>query len=50
MTGHAVRPVTDASPSKDKLRTKHGRVSELDFGTTAFLLGFALFMWSRFRG
>ena len=49
VTGHAVSPVKDSSPEKTR-NPKSGRVSKLDFGTTAFLLGLALFMWSRFRG
>ena len=48
-TYHSVSPVKDSSPEKNR-KPKLGRVSELDFGTTAFLLGLALFMWSRFRG
>src|SRR5688572_27978432 len=48
-TGHAVKPKKDASP-ENKRTPRSGRVYKLDFGTTAFLLGLALFMWSRFRG
>ena len=48
-TGHSVNPKKDASPG-NRPAPRSGRVSTLDFGTTAFLLGLALFMWSRFRG
>jgi hypothetical protein len=48
-TGHAVKPVKDAPPDKNP-NPKPVRFYELDFGTAGFLLGLALFMWSRFRG
>ena len=48
-TGHSARPVSDASSDKPNPKAKAGRVSELDFGTGAFLIGLALFMWSKLR-
>lgn len=41
--------VSDASPLKRGGKAKVSRGFDLDFGTGAFLLGLALFMWSRFR-
>jgi hypothetical protein len=47
--GNSARPISDDSPSQRNPKAKSGRVSELDFGTGAFLIGLALFMWSRLR-
>jgi hypothetical protein len=49
MRGHSASTVKDSSLENSR-KTKLGRASGLDFGTTAFLLGLAFFMWSRFRG
>lgn len=49
MGGHSARPMPDNSPAHHNHKAKAGRVSELDFGTGAFLIGLALFMWSRLR-
>ena len=43
------RPTTDFSTIDRNPKAKMGRVSELDFGAGAFLIGLALFMWARFR-
>ena len=45
--GGRINPDNDESPEKNPNPTPG---NELDYGTAAFLLGLALFMWSRFRG
>ena len=47
--GQSARPISDASPADRNPRAKPGRVSGLDLGAGAFLLGLTLFMWARFR-
>jgi len=47
--GRAVTPDPDKDDSPIKT-PKPNPGYELDYGTAAFLLGLALFMWSRFRG
>ena len=49
MTGHSTSLVPDASPSKGNTKAKRGRVTELDFGSSAILIVLALFAWSRMR-
>lgn len=48
-TAHSKNPAKDPSPERDQ-RPKPDATSDLNFGSAAFLLGLALFMWSRFRG
>jgi hypothetical protein len=49
MTGHSTSSVPDATPSKGNTKAKRGRVTELDFGSSAILIVLALFAWSRMR-
>ena len=49
-TGHSIQPDPSQTPDDDPRKPKLDPGSEIDFGAAAFLLGLALFMWSRFRG
>jgi hypothetical protein len=49
LPGQSARPVSDASPAKHSGKAKADRVFDLDFGAAAFLIGLAMFLWSRFR-
>jgi hypothetical protein len=48
-TGGSARPISSASSVQNSGTAKPNRGSGLDFGTAAFLIGFALLIWSRLR-